>query len=363
MPELTPVLYKSLGLPCPGAGKKLPADHNGLTKKADRDGDGKVDTAELYEMVFADRAAFRPVIKKLHEAGLEDPFEERPEIEAYVQGLFEKHRPRGEKQKAILLFRAVIPEGAEFIASDYYRSFIGGSARVYGPKNIYHGLSARDGGLEIRYDDDFGAAFRKKFGDLLPRELIGLPAEGRFALCKEYSQLLVVFLRAAGINAGIKGVPGHSYVVAKLEGRNYCLDAASLAFHRTRERPDSDLKGILSHYSNERAVFFAQDLEEQAFRAWKMIVELVPGKASFWNSMGRELAERGRLRDAYKAFRRALAIEPEYALAWNNVGVLLMAVGKRKDALYAFRRALEIEPRNPGIIRNHKRALTLLAAL
>ena len=57
MSELTPILYKGLGLPYTGAGKKLAADHNELTKKADRDGNGKVSLSELVKWLATQEEA------------------------------------------------------------------------------------------------------------------------------------------------------------------------------------------------------------------------------------------------------------------------------------------------------------------
>jgi tetratricopeptide (TPR) repeat protein len=313
-------------------------------------------------MVFADRAAYRPVIKELREAGLEDPFEERPEIKAYVRQLFEQHRPRSEKEKAILIFRAVIPDVAEF-RIEGKGFFYSAASRSYGSQTYYYGLSRDEGGLNISYNDDFEEPFRRKFGDLLPAELMGLPSEDRYALCLEYGNLLVSLLRAAGIEAGIKYVSGHAYAIAKVEGNWYQLEATNWTFLLTKERPDNDLAGVVRHYFNEQKVFFAQGLEEKAFEAGERILEMDPGKVLYWNSLGRQLAEEGKVRAAYRCFRRILDIMPENAMAWNNIGILYVMNGKKKKALDAFDNALKFDPQNLTIIRNRRLVMAKLASL
>src|SRR3989338_5530830 len=122
MSELSPVLFKSLGLPYE-KGEKLRAGYNPLTKKVDgntdsnRDGkidekdkNGFVEPEELFEEVFSNRDSYRYqlVIEKLYAAGLEDPFEENPKVKNHVEKLFKKHEPRivleTELDKAICLF-------------------------------------------------------------------------------------------------------------------------------------------------------------------------------------------------------------------------------------------------------------------
>lgn len=360
MVEFGPILYNGLGLPNPGSKHKLRADHNGLTKKADADSSGFAETEELYSEVFRDRGAYPEVIQALQNAGMEDPYEERAEIKAYVQKLFKRYGPSTEKEKAILLFRAIIYWCYEFSVCEARSDFgCRGSVRLNSGA-IFSGLSENEGGLSIPYNDDFGAPSRKKFGNPRPRELMSLPQEQRVAHCQEYSNLLVSLLRAAEIKAHSKREGKHVYVIAVLDGIKYKLDAASLIFSRTDEEADMDFTGILSQYINEKGMFAKQGRWEESFLVWQRMMEIIPNDVSQWNRLGLELAKRGRAKKAVAAFRRCLEIDPGYAMAWNNLGVLHIKLGRKEKALYALNKALELDPENAAIRRNLERMLSFL---
>lgn len=318
-------LYKSLGLPAPKSGQKLRADHNALTKKIDgntdsnldgeideKDKNGLVETEELYEEVFNDRKEYHPVIKKLYEAGLEDPFEERPEIKTYVDKLFEKHGPFTSIQKAIVLFRAVLPPGVKFI--DEICSIISPS-RLITVDQIHIGFTIEQGGLTINYNRDFRAPLREKFGNPLPKELLNAPAELRVSKCNGSDNLLISLLRAAGKEAYIKGdyknELSHAYVIAILEDRSYRLDPAKLIFRRTCEKADSDREGISFHYLREAYIRSHQRKYSEAARAYEFAFEINPKVANvrYWHNYGLVLARLGKRDKAAKAFKRAKALK------------------------------------------------------
>ena len=69
----------------------------------------------------------------LTESGWKNPLENRKEIAAYVQSLFERYKPRTELEKAILLLRAILPPSRKF----------------YFAKSCYQGLTLDEGGLAI----------------------------------------------------------------------------------------------------------------------------------------------------------------------------------------------------------------------
>ncbi|MFH1386602.1 MAG: hypothetical protein ABIH50_02945 [bacterium] len=104
MSELASIIYKSLNLPYPNKGERLLADYNDLTKKVDgntdsyidgkiddKDKNGFVEPEELLEEILGNRSRYKPVMEKLNEAGMDDPFEESEEISAFVKKLFKRY--------------------------------------------------------------------------------------------------------------------------------------------------------------------------------------------------------------------------------------------------------------------------------
>jgi len=326
MTDLGRVLYVGLGLPYPGRGMELRSDHNELTKKADRDDDGFARTEELFEEVFSDRQGYFSVIEELHRAGLEDPFEEKEEIKAYVKKLFHQHAPSNDMNKAILLLRAVIYQKKEFKVCESNCEFVSRTRIDFHTDIYYSGLRVGEGGLVVSHNDDFSAPLRQRHGDLLPKELMDAKRGSRIAHCLEYSFLLIALLRAAGIRAHFKSAGEHAYVIAEIEGKKYMLDAVNLIFQLTDEEPDTDYHGVIAHYVNERHARSRQGKEEEALAVRRRLLELAPSDAA----------------------------------RWNNLGVLYARRGEGKKALLAFERALVLEPKNARIRRNRQRVLSIL---
>jgi len=315
--DISLTLYKSLGLPVPKPGRKLRADYNELTQKIDGNieengKNGYIETEELYEEVFNNRKEYHPVIKKLYEAGLEDPFEERPEIKAYVSKLFEKHGPFISTEKAIVLLRAVLPPGVKLI--DEICAILS-PGRLITVDQIHIGFTIEEGGLAIDYNRDFRAPLREKFGNPLPKELINAPARLRVAKCNGSDNLLISLLRAAGKEAYIKGdyinELSHSYVIAILEDRSYRLDPTKLIFRQTNEKADSDREAISFHYLREAYVRSRQKKYGKAARAYEFAFEINSRVANtaFWQNYGMVLARLGRRHEAIKAFKRVKALK------------------------------------------------------
>ena len=394
--SLSDALFGGLGLPCPKAGKKLASDYNSLTMKVDGNVGKKndfVEAEELFEEVFNHRPAYRPVIQDLHRAGLEDPFEERAEIKDFVLQLFKKFQPQTELDKAILLFRAVIPPSQSFTVNGV----------------SYRGLTIKEGGLALPLDFGLLAPLRRKYGDLLPKELIGSPPPDRVAACLEYSHLLVSLLRAAGFEAHTNGktVPSHAYTIANLRGQKYKLDAVKtvvarrnllkilgetdaswqaffinpneeiltfvptveekirrmikdpikrakiltvfqqsqqLTFEPTATGAGTDRESIALHYNNEGASLAEQGKIPEALDAVNKALEIDPNCAAAWNCKGATLQRQGKLTEALEAVNKALEIDPNFAAAWNGKGVVLLKRENLSEALGALDKALEINP-------------------
>jgi tetratricopeptide (TPR) repeat protein len=353
MTDFMPILYKGLGLPVPQSGQRLAADHNELTRKVDGNtdssGDGKIDTwdkngrvepSEIFEEIFSNRKKYQSVIKDLRAAGLEDPFEITPKIKRFVRRLLGKYGYRTELMKAKLLFRAVIPPGKSFKLKLGRMEFEG------------RGLSRSEGGLGVKRNEDPSHPLRKKFGNLLPKELMAAPEPRRVALCLEYSHLLVALLRAAGIKAHTKKEPDHAYVVAVLDKQKYRMDAARLVFAKEKNGANTDRESIAMHYSNQGAFMNRRGENEAAMRQIDLALNINSSSAHALFNKGKILADQKRSDESYIYFKKALAIKPEFAAAlfdkpsaiWFVRGRKFYAEGKLDEALKCYKRAVEINP-------------------
>lgn len=344
MSEITAALYSSLGITYGSTGV-VPAGTNSFTQAADEDGDGNVTPDEVYAEVFAHRYTYQPSIEALHRAGLEDPLQVTPEVTDRLQMILalslarEAHSPItpaiqqqalqilasrqspdqedraasgfSDFQMAILIFRAMIPESVSVYAPDPQDEWT----------EEITGLSVSQGSLQLTPNDDIMEPsrvgdFGSDRGNLTPNEILALPVRQRTAMCLEVSQLLVCMLRAAGIQADIRIEPNHAYVIARLDGVSYRLDAMQYRFERDTEQPNSESQSIAAHYYNEGTIFLRQ----------------------------------GNLPAAIESFSLATEIEPHDARAWRNLGVALGQFGNGIDALDCYARALSVTPNDPHLV-------------
>jgi tetratricopeptide (TPR) repeat protein len=69
-----------------------------------------------------------------------------------------------------------------------------------------------------------------------------------------------------------------------------------------------------------------------------------PGAWAAMDSLGLELAAKGRPREAIELYRQALRVKPDYADAHNNLGVVLAAIGQRQAATREYEEAARLAP-------------------
>jgi tetratricopeptide (TPR) repeat protein len=89
---------------------------------------------------------------------------------------------------------------------------------------------------------------------------------------------------------------------------------------------------------------------DTALKFYKLALEVRPDDAVVLASVGFELAQQGRKRDALAWFDRAVAARPNYAEGHFDRGYLLQQLNDPEAAIAAFNKALEFDP-------NHDRAL------
>ncbi|MFH1576660.1 MAG: tetratricopeptide repeat protein [Candidatus Margulisiibacteriota bacterium] len=288
---------------------------------------GEIETDELLEEIFEHREQYADVIEELREAGLEDPFQITQAMEDHVSSLFESYTPETQLDKALLLFMYLIPSDQpfEFDGEEYYD----------------YGLEE---GLNIHFDSNSYSPARLGRGNLLPQEILETPGSERIANCLEYSQLLVCFLRTAGIEAYVKEDPGHAYVIANLDGQTYRLDPAKLDFARTDSPPNTDREVIAAHHFNEGSRHIDQDRFAEGLECLDRALEIRPDYAIAWNEKGALLHQIGNNEEALACFNQAIEIDPNEGLFWKNSGVVLMELGRTDEARISFERYLELEP-------------------
>lgn len=89
-----------------------------------------------------------------------------------------------------------------------------------------------------------------------------------------------------------------------------------------------------------------QDRLEDALRATRRAIALLPDDASTYNNLGAALFKLDRPIEAEASFKKALAIVPAYANARSNLGALLHKADRKQEAELHFKTALTVEPNN-----------------
>lgn len=268
---------------------------------------------------------------------LEYPLEITPAMRQHVANLQARFPQETQTQRgtALLLLRSLVPSTEMIEVED-----------EEGNRGYSFGLPAADGGQEVRADDNRQAQPRVENGDLLPREILALAPNDRIGLCLEQSNLLASLLRAAGIEASVREVPGHAYVIATLDEETYRLDATLLVFERTNRQPNTDCEATAMHYSNEASAFFQQGRQEEALQRIDLALTLNPQNFRMWNNRGHFLASMGRGEEALSSYDRALELNPLYLTALENRAYVLTDLGRTEEARAAWEDALAADPTN-----------------
>jgi tetratricopeptide (TPR) repeat protein len=90
--------------------------------------------------------------------------------------------------------------------------------------------------------------------------------------------------------------------------------------------------------------YFSRCEFEEAADQIEKAVELTPGIARYWMSLGLIDVVTGRNDRAESRFRHAIALDPDFLSAHNNLGRLLLEQGRLGEAEAAFGRALVLDP-------------------
>ena len=264
--------------------------------------------SQLPQTIKVDPLNYRTKLGTVARPEITNPFKLNEAVRGFVSGLFDRYNPKTQMDKAILLFRSVLPvEENDWERICWKNSGIPSRA-----------LSLEEGGLNIVYSNDPNHPIRSRSGAVLPEELIIAVPKDRAAACLEYSDLLVSVLRAAGFQAGTKETVGHTAVIAVIAGQKYLIDAVRMIFERTEENASSENEGRAYYFFNRGANYLARKMYGEAIEANRTAIELNPYNFAFWNNLGKALIENDRIDEAIGAFSHAISLNPESDQAWEN---------------------------------------------
>lgn len=345
--NITLALFRQLNFAADAKGK-IPVEAGKYTPITS----GYVPPSQLYSQVLENRKIYHTQIEALRQAGLEDPFEEIPEIRANVKELFERFKPRTQLTKAILLFLKMIPANVQFSAFLIDRYLDQSDIKRY---------TKETGGYGIKYNEDSTAPLRRKHGSLLPKHIIRAEKKQRIAHCLEFSFLLIAHLRATGIEAYTKEEPEHAVVVAKLDKKMYQIDVVNMIFKEITESDvNTDTVSTLMHYVAKGVVLEDQRRFAEALESVNMAIEIDSDNSYAWNNLSNMLFDQGEFDEGMKAIDRAIECDPGNFKARYNKGTALFANGDFDEALELFNSVLETDPDNLPALNNKANTLFML---
>jgi tetratricopeptide (TPR) repeat protein len=85
----------------------------------------------------------------------------------------------------------------------------------------------------------------------------------------------------------------------------------------------------------------------EAAEAYRRALEVLPGDAALWGSLGNAARALGNHDVALASYETAVRLRPTWGLAWVNVGITRLALGDSAGGIAAFRTATEREPGEP----------------
>jgi tetratricopeptide (TPR) repeat protein len=83
---------------------------------------------------------------------------------------------------------------------------------------------------------------------------------------------------------------------------------------------------------------------EAGLAKFKHVVDVNPGNARAWDTLGNLYKSAGRYKEALLAYQQAIEHDPSKALYHHHLGLVYASEGKTEDSVDAFRRVIEIDP-------------------
>ncbi len=289
------------------------------------DKDRLIQASELWEEILSNRGRYNQLFEQFESYRsspilFEDPFQVNSEITRYVRHLERTpRRPITDIGIALRIFRVVIPLGSHFSLND----------------RTYYALPANIN-LGIQGSNDLNAPLRIERGSLLPIDIMNPEHQSRrIANCLEYSHLLVILLREAGIDAHTRREVDHAYIIANLNGRMFKMDAVNLIFEQEvgEISYNSDRESIAMHYFNEGTIRSEHGDRAGSIPYFRMAVELNPNFARAWknlavNLFSMSIEERAPqirldlLQNSYCCYEQVTNLDPLDIEAWLQRGFI-----------------------------------------
>ncbi len=258
------------------------------------------------------------------QAGLEDPLEIVPGMLEHVVRDFKYGEPQNDLAKADWLMMSIVPRKRD-------------------------GLTEAQGGLGISYSADPLVPLRQEHGGLLPKILMNAFPQDRVAVCVEFSNLLIAFLRLTGLEAHSVRVANpnidHVYVAARLEGQDRKLDLTGCPYTVAADgigKSKSDRHNVAMHYGNKGYMRLKQGRVSEALKCFDQALELDPCDDEVWINKGKALMSLRRFGEARRCFEQAIKNRKRSAPAWKNLGEALEALGRPEYAIVCLDRAIKI---------------------
>jgi predicted O-linked N-acetylglucosamine transferase (SPINDLY family) len=98
---------------------------------------------------------------------------------------------------------------------------------------------------------------------------------------------------------------------------------------------------------------------EEAIASYQTLLQLQPGMAENWNTLGNLLSAGNRFEESVAAYGEAIRLRPDFAEAWSNLGDVLGGMGLVDDAIEACERAIAVRPAFAEAFNNLGNALRL----
>lgn len=223
-----------------------------------------------------------------------------------------------------------------------------------------------DYGLEVGYDEDLSFE-RRPHGCRTAHQVFAEPGTDgrRFAMCIEYTLLLLAVAPAAGlevvpmrkleaIGEGQGFVFGHVAAGIKTEQGLMLCDLAQRRFWRESEGFEVvSLQRLLGYVHNNSGIIFTlQGRLEEAEAAFSQALEEDSGNSTFWFNRGSLQLRRGLAQSARGDLTRAAGLEPGSVQVLTNLAVAETALGERDQARQTLYLARTLAPEDARVAFN-----------
>lgn len=247
---------------------------------------------------------------------------------------------------------------------EFARRSVGEGSVMDRARRLYKAIL--DYGLEVGYDEDLTRE-RRPHGCRTAHQVFAEPgADGRrFAMCIEYTLLLLALAPAAGlevvamrkleaIGEGQGFVFGHVAVGVQSEQGLKLCDLAQRRFWRESDGFEVISRQRLLGYvhNNSGIIFTLQGRLEEAETAFSQALHEDGGNSTFWFNRGSLQLRRGLAQSARGDLARAAGLEPGSVQVLTNLAVAETALGEREQARQTLYLARTLAPEDARVAFN-----------